>query len=74
MPDRFLEARAAIVLGCVQILHTDRAGAAGSFKTAHDLFAEVGAPGWQDRSARLLAALGDGETWDSDRLFALVRP
>ncbi|MFF1646913.1 BTAD domain-containing putative transcriptional regulator [Streptomyces sp. NPDC058240] len=74
VPDRFLEGRAGIVLGCVQALHADRAGAAGSFKAAEDLFAEVGAPGWQDRSARLLAVLGDGGELDSDRLFALVRP
>ncbi|MGW7469438.1 BTAD domain-containing putative transcriptional regulator [Streptomyces xantholiticus] len=74
VPDRYLEARAAVVLGCVQALHADRAGAAGSFKVAEDLFADVGAPAWQDRSAQLLAVLGDGEHLDAQRLFALVRP
>ncbi|MCX5203684.1 tetratricopeptide repeat protein [Streptomyces sp. NBC_00237] len=74
VPDRHLEARAGVVLGCVQALHMDRAGAAASFKSAQDLFAEVGAPVWEERSARLLAVLGDGLPLESEQLFVLVRP
>ncbi|MBM7056851.1 AfsR/SARP family transcriptional regulator [Streptomyces durocortorensis] len=74
VPDRYLEARTAIVIGCVRALRADRAGAAGSFKTAQDVFTEVGAPGWQDRCTRLLEELGDRERPDEEKLFELVRP
>jgi tetratricopeptide (TPR) repeat protein len=74
VPDRYLEARAALVLGCIQALHADTAGAAAGFKAAEDLFADVGAPAWQERCAQLLAVLGDGGPLDAQRLFALVRP
>ncbi|MFJ7205912.1 BTAD domain-containing putative transcriptional regulator [Streptomyces sp. NPDC098789] len=74
VPDRYLEARAGAALGCVRGLLGDRAGAAGSFKSAGDLFAQVGAPAWQDRTERLLQLLGTGERMESGELFALIQP
>ncbi|MFJ4283503.1 BTAD domain-containing putative transcriptional regulator [Streptomyces massasporeus] len=74
VPDRYLQARAAVVLGCVQSVRADRSGAAASFSTAGELFAEVGVRLWRERVDQLLVELGEGERADSRRLFALARP
>ncbi|MDJ0382260.1 BTAD domain-containing putative transcriptional regulator [Streptomyces sp. G-G2] len=74
VPDRYLEGRAGIALGCVRAVRGDRSGAAGCFKAAADLFAEVGAPSWQSRAGRLLRLLGDGDLLDPSDLFTLVQP
>ncbi|MFD6872735.1 MULTISPECIES: BTAD domain-containing putative transcriptional regulator [unclassified Streptomyces] len=78
VPDRYLEGRAGVVLGCVRAVRGDRSGAAGCFKAASDLFAEVGAPSWQGRARRLLELLGDGAGVggrpDPSELFSLVQP
>ncbi|MFG2132170.1 BTAD domain-containing putative transcriptional regulator [Streptomyces sp. NPDC048751] len=74
VPDRFLEARAGVLLGCVRALLGERAGAAACFKTAGDLFSEVGAPSWRERTTRLLTVLGEEERVEPAGLFELVRP
>jgi DNA-binding SARP family transcriptional activator len=74
VPDRFLEARAEIALGCVRALLGDRAAAASCFKTAGDLFAEVGTQVWRDRTARLLTLVEQEDRIESADLYELVLP
>ncbi|MET7378768.1 BTAD domain-containing putative transcriptional regulator [Streptomyces sp. NPDC005526] len=74
VPDRYLQARAAVVLGCVRSVRSDRAGAAASLTRADGLFAEVGVRLWRERVERLLRMLGQDEPGHSARLFALARP
>ncbi|MFJ3928189.1 BTAD domain-containing putative transcriptional regulator [Streptomyces sp. NPDC090022] len=74
VPDVYLQARAAVVLGCVRALRADRGGAAGTFRQAADLFTEVGAGSWRRRVDALLVALAEDGPADSGRLFALVQP
>ncbi|MEW2075168.1 BTAD domain-containing putative transcriptional regulator [Streptomyces sp. NPDC012403] len=74
VPDRYLQARAGVALGCVRALLGDRDSAVSCFKTAADLFAEVGAHVWQDRTARLLTLVEQVEQIESEGLFELVRP
>ncbi|MFE9701902.1 BTAD domain-containing putative transcriptional regulator [Streptomyces sp. NPDC005930] len=73
VPDRFLEGRTGTVLGCVRVLRGDRDRAVGCFKTAGDLFTEVGAAAWQDRTARLLELLERNAETGTDELFAMAR-
>ncbi|MFD7257567.1 BTAD domain-containing putative transcriptional regulator [Streptomyces sp. NPDC059874] len=68
--DVYLRARAAVVLGSVQALRSDRSGAASTFKSAADLFTEVGARDWRARVEQLLVALAEGEPVDLQGLFA----
>ncbi|WP_329448394.1 NB-ARC domain-containing protein (plasmid) [Streptomyces sp. NBC_01426] len=68
--DVYLRARAAVVLGSVQALRSDRSGAASTFKSAADLFTEVGAQGWRARMDQVLVALAEGERGDLRGLFA----
>ncbi|WP_330301215.1 AfsR/SARP family transcriptional regulator [Streptomyces sp. NBC_00503] len=69
--DVYLRARAAVVLGSVQALRSDRSGAASTFKSAADLFTEVGAQDWRERVEQLLVVLAEGEPADLHALFAL---
>ncbi|WP_328718523.1 tetratricopeptide repeat protein [Streptomyces sp. NBC_00247] len=84
VPDRFLEGRAAAVLGCLLALRGDKPGAVDRLRTAARLFAEVGAGSrWRERAETLLAAVDTGGPEDAngtaalpdpDELFALVKP
>ncbi|MEV8593250.1 BTAD domain-containing putative transcriptional regulator [Streptomyces sp. NPDC052012] len=74
VPDRYVQARAAVVLGCVLMQCSDRAGAAVSLRMADELFVEVGVRQWRERVQRLLVALGEDEPADARLLFDLARP
>ncbi|GKQ38434.1 BTAD domain-containing putative transcriptional regulator [Streptomyces sp. A012304] len=74
VPDRYLEARAGAVLGCLRALRGESDGAIDCLKVAADLFTEVGAPSWRDRTTRLLDLLSRPGPIDGEELFGLVQP
>ncbi|MFF2146435.1 BTAD domain-containing putative transcriptional regulator [Kitasatospora sp. NPDC058190] len=72
VPDRFLQARAGAILGCVTVLLGDRIEAAGHLTEAAELFAKVGSPVWQEKLARLDRAVRGAGALDSALLRGLL--